>query len=430
MEKVSRRQFLQTAIGGSVAISGMLGSAGAQNPPQSRLKMGLIGCGWYGMVDAQAALKVGGVEIIAICDVDSQHLKDSADKLESLQGTRPQMFKDYKKLLAVPELKAVIIATPPHWHALPFLAALDRGLDIYAEKPLAYDIREGQAMVAAAKKTDRIVQVGFQRRQSTAIREVRDYIQQGRLGRIIQAEVQIHYTAGMRDTTVQDPPESLDWDLWCGPAPKLPYSPQIGHFAWRLEKAYGNGHLVDWGIHLMDATRWILNETMPSSVQASGGIYVFKDKITTPDIMNAHFEFDTCPVNWQHRMWGAREYTPSLSNGIMLYGEKGTVFVTDNRWEIMSKDRNSQPQVKESRADAGTLHMADFLTSVRTRQQPLCSPQDACNSTSTVQLAMIAYELGRKIQWDRDAQQITGNRRAVALMKREYRAPWEHPFKG
>ena len=424
MEKVSRRQFIQSAIGGSVALSGLLDGAQAQTP----LRMGVIGCGWYGMVDVQAAFKVGGVEVVGICDVDTQHLKDSADKIQDLQGKRPRVFKDYKELLAMPELQAVIIATPPHWHALPFLAALDRGLDIYCEKPLAYDIREGQAMVAAAGKSDRIVQVGFQRRQSPAVRQARDYVQQGRLGRIVNVDVHIHYKAGMRDTTVQDPPASLDWNQWCGPAPKLPYSPQVGHFAWRLEKAYGNGHLVDWGIHLIDATRWILNETMPHTVQASGGIYYFKDQITTPDVMCAQFDFDTCPVIWQHRMWGAQEYTPEIANGILLYGEKGTLFVTDSQWIVIP--REGERQVHRVKADMGKAHMAGFLEAVRTRKPPLCLPQDAYQSTSTVQLGMIAYELGRKIEWDANAQQITGSRRTRARMKRDYRAPWKHPYAG
>ena len=388
--------------------------------------MGLIGAGWYGMVDVEAAFKVGGVEVVAICDVDSQHLQDSADKIEQRQGTRPQTFKHYQELLKVSGLQAVIIATPPHWHALPFLAALDRGLDIYCEKPLAYDIREGQVMVEAAEKTDRIVQMGFQRRQSPAIRQVRDYIQQGKLGRIVNVDVHIHYRADMRDATPQEPPASLDWDLWCGPAPKLPYSPQVGHFAWRLEKAYGNGHLVDWGIHMIDATRWILNETMPETIQAAGGIYYFKNQITTPDILTAHFDFKTCPVVWQHRMWGATEYTPEISNGIMFYGEEGTIFVSDREWTLIPK--RGERQVNRGRADMAKEHMAGFLDAVHTRQQPLCTPQDCFYSTSAVQLAMIAYELDRKIKWDMTAKDVVGDDKANRMLKRDYRAPWKHVY--
>lgn len=430
MEKLSRRRFLNTAIGTTAALSGLLHSTRGFAQEEKPLKIGLIGCGWYGMVDVRAAFKVGGVEVIAICDVDEKHLQDNVQQIERLQGKRPAAFKDYQKLLALEELQAVIIATPPQWHALPFLAALDRGLDIYLEKPLAYDIREGQAMVAAAGNRKQIIQVGFQRRQSQAIRDAREYVQQGQLGRVIQAEVQIHYTAEMRDNTVQDPPAPLDWDLWCGPAPKLPYRPQIGHFAWRLEKAYGNGHLVDWGVHLVDAARWILGETMPKAVQASGGIYFFKDLITTPDVLQVLFEFDTCPVTWQHRMWGAREIHPDLANGITLYGEKGTLFVTDNRWEIIPPGRRAQPEVRRTSGDMGAAHMDEFLSAVRTRQQPMCSPQEAFYSSSTVQLAMIAYELEQKLRWDAQAQRIIDNPRAQAMMKREYRAPWKHPYQG
>jgi len=382
------------------------------------------------MADVRAAFKDGGVEVIALCDIDSQHLKSSADQVEKMQGSRPRTFKYYKELLNTPGLEAVIIATPPHWHALMFIAALEKGLDVYCEKPLAYDICEGMAMVKAAKKHDRIVQIGFQRRQSKAIQQARQYIQQGNIGRIIQAEAQIHYTAGMLDTTPQEPPATLDWDLWCGPAPKLPYCPQIGHFAWRLEKEYGHGHLVDWGIHLIDATRWILGETMPRSVQAVGGLYYFKGKITTPDILTVHFDFDTCPVIWRHRIWGAQEYDPEVSNGIFFYGEKGTVFATDRKWVIIPKGKNKQRTVNEIGNDMGAEHMADFLEAVHYRRQPLCTTQEGHYSTATVKLAMIAYDMETKIFWDRESQTIVGNPEAAKRLQRKYRDPWEHPYRG
>ena len=157
------------------------------------------------MVDSRAALKVGGVEIAAVADVDSDHLKQTADQLQKLQGKRPQTFKLYQELLDLKGLDAVIIATPPHWHALVFLAALERGLDVYCEKPLSYDIREGQAMVEAAARHDRIVQIGFQRRQSKAFAEVKKLIDSGAAGKIVQVDAQIHYTAGLNDPKPQRP---------------------------------------------------------------------------------------------------------------------------------------------------------------------------------------------------------------------------------
>lgn len=423
--KVSRRTFLASSTAGSLALASGIGAK--TFALSEKLKIGVIGCGWYGMVDLKAAFKVGGVECVALCDVDSEHLAKSADSVEEMQEIRPKLFKDYRKLLDVKGLQAVIIATPPQWHALQFIDAINKGLNIYCEKPLAFDIREGQAMLKAAEKSDQIVQIGFQRRQSKTIAAARDYIQNGNIGKVVQVDVQIHYNAGMKDATPQDPPASLDWDTWCGPASKLPYSPQIGHMSWRLEKEYGNGHLVDWGIHLIDATRWILDEKMPKAIQAAGGIYVHKNHITTPDTLTVHFEFESCPVVWRHRLWGAQEYDSNTKNGIFFYGEKGTLFVTDSRWEIIPP-KNGEHQVFEEKTDMGPLHMAEFLNAVKTRKQPTCLPLDAFYSTSTVQLGMIAYHAKEEINWDIKSMNILGDPLAAKLLKREYRVPYKHPF--
>ncbi len=427
MERMTRRKFIG-ATAGTMVMDSVLRPSFAGSEDRPRLKLGLIGCGWYGMVDVRAAFKAGGVEVIALCDVDEQHLADSATEVEKLQGSRPKTFKHYEDLLQMPGLNAVIVATPPHWHALPFISAVRRNLNIYCEKPLAYDIREGRAMIDATAGRDIVVQIGFQRRQSPAIQQVRDYISKGNLGKVIQVDAQIHYTAGMRDTMPQDPPASLDWDLWCGPAPKLPYSPQVGHFAWRLEKTTGHGHLVDWGIHLIDATRWILGETMPRTVQASGGIYYFKDKITTPDILAVQFDFNTCPVFWKHRIWGAQEYAPEVANGIFFYGENGTIFVTDDRWVVIPKEKDKPRVEYKAAGDLAVAHMTEFLNALRDHKQPGCTIEDGYRSTATVKLAMIAYEVGAKITWDEKTEQIINNPAAAVLLKRPYREPWKHPY--
>jgi predicted dehydrogenase len=426
MNSITRRNFLQSTAAGAVVLSQFPAVLRADEP-ERKIKLGLIGCGWYGMVDLRAALKAGGVEPVALCDVDSDHLAKSADEVEKLCGKRPQTFKLYEEVLKMPGLEAVIIATPPHWHALQFIAALERGLDIYCEKPLSYDVREGRAMVDAGQKAGRIVQIGFQRRQSAAFQAVRQRIQSGESGRIVCAEATINYTAGTKDPTPQPPPPALDWELWCGPAPKLAYSPQVGHMNWRLEKEFGQGHLVDWGIHLVDATRVILGETMPKTVSAGGGLYELKDKITTPDVLTAHFEFATCPLTWRHRIWGAEEYTPEVSNSIFFYGEKETLFATDDRWVSIPRGKGKEREVHEAKADAGALHMVEFLNAVRTRKQPGCQPQDGYLSTATVKLAMIAYETGTRIEWDAQQEQVVGNPAAAKLLRREYRKPWVHP---
>jgi predicted dehydrogenase len=426
--QTTRRQFVQRA-----AAAGALGSfpaaLGAQESG-SKLKLGLIGCGWYGLVDAEAALKVGGVEVAALCDVDGEHLQSAADRVEKLQGSRPQLFKSYEELLRVAGLNAVIIATPPQWHALQLIAAVGQKLDVYCEKPLAYDIRECRAMAEAVKASGRVVQVGFQRRKNPAFQAVRSYLKEGRAGRIVCAEAVINFSASVKDAAPQQPPPSLDWNLWCGPAPLIPYSPQVGHKNWRLEQTTGHGHLVDWGIHLVDAARVILGAGHPKSVSACGGIYALKGAITTPDVLTAHFDFAACPLTWRHRIWGAAEYSPEVSNGLFLYGENETVFVTDDRWVVIPKAKGSERQVNTVSADAGKLHMAEFLRAVRTRQSPGCLIEDGLASTVAVKLAMIAYETGSRVVWDADSEQIVGNEAASALLKRAYRSPWMHPYGG
>lgn len=426
--KTNRRTFLGTAAAGTLAMAGKR----IVSAQERALKLGVIGVGWYGMVDAKAALKAGGVEIAAVCDVDGEHLQKSADELEKTQYKRPQTFKLYEELLDVKGLDAVIIGAPPHWHALMFLAALEKGLDIYCEKPLSYDIREGFAMMEAATKRENIVQIGFQRRQSAAFREVKQYIDEGKAGAIVQVDAQIHYDAsgGLKDPTPQDPPAALDWELWCGPGPKIPYSPQVGHFNWRLEKTSGHGHLVDWGIHLIDAARMILGLGTPNKVTAGGGLYYLKDKITTPDTLTVHFEFDRCPVVWRHRIWGAEELNPELSNGLFFYGDMATIFVTDDRWAVIPKGKTGERQEFKNATDTGLDHMIDFLNAVRARKQPSCLIADARQSTAAVQLATIAYETGSTVIWDGANQTIADNSNAVNLLKRDYRSPWKHPYSG
>lgn len=396
----------------------------------SNLKIGLIGSGWYGMVIAKAALQAGGVEIAAICDVDTAHLKNSATELETLQGVKPKEFKDYHELLNLPALDAVLIGTPPHWHALQFIDACKKGLPIYCEKPLAYDVDEGKAMIEAARKAGNIVQIGFQRRQSKAFQKARELIQTGEIGRVRQIGAQIHYNPGNADTTVQDPPSSLDWDAWCGPAPKLPYSPSIGHGSWRLEKEYGNGHLVDWGIHHIDIIRTIMDFKMPESIHATGSLNVLKGRITTPDTLLATMHFKDCPVVWQHRLWGTGDLNPQFNNGIFFYGEKATLFAADNKLILTPAGRDREQQVMDiDTPDMQEKHLSEFIHAVRAKDKNLvsCKVEDAFQSTAAVQLAMISYETASEVKWDATGNTISGNDNARKLSARSYRQGYIRP---
>lgn len=428
MPEPSRRSFLATTAKVAAASPAFLSHA-----QDRKLNVGIIGTGWWAGVNMNAAWAVGGMECAAICDVDTAQSDAFTLECEKKQGSRPKFYKDYQDLLEHPGLDLLFITTPPQWHALPFIAACEKGLPVYCEKPLAYDVREGQAMIAARKKAGNVVQIGFQRRNSDAFHAAGDYLASGKPGRIVQIDAHIHYKAATPDPTPKTPPPTLDWDRWCGPAPFKPYSEAIGHKSWRLEKTTGHGHLVDWGIHLVDATRMMTGVGLPKRVQAMGGLYEYKGKITTPDTLTVQFDFDSFPLTWRHRLWGAREVDPAYSNGIFVFCENETVFVTDSRWEIHPKERGAQKQVMQSRMTGDQMsqaHMRDFVNAVRTKSQPACPIEEGWKSTATVQLGMIAYDVGRAIQFDAAAVAIPADREAHALLKRDYRKPWVHPRKG
>ncbi len=425
---MKRRKFIKhSSLGAAVLVSAFHIPGFSQ---ERKIKVGLIGCGWYGGVITKAAFNVGGVEVTAICDVDTDHLKNMAEELEKLQGSRPATYADYRELLDHPGLESIFLATPPHWHALQFIAACEKGYDIYCEKPLAYDVKEGLAMIDAAGKAGNIVQVGFQRRQSKAFKKAKELINDGTAGTVHQIAAQIHYVPNLKDTTIQPPPESLDWDAWCGPAPKLPYRPNIGHFAWRLEKEYGNGHLVDWGIHHIDIIRQIMDLGMPVSFQSEGGLRTLEGKITTPDTLTARMEFEKSPLIWEHRMWGTGELNPQYNNGVFFYGDKATIFAADRRIVIMPAGKDQEQQVMDiTPGSMADQHMADFLNAVRKKDKNLlsCTVQDAFQSTATVQLAMISHYTDSRIEWDMDRKTIPGNREAAGMLDRKYRKGYERP---
>jgi predicted dehydrogenase len=425
---MNRRSFIRKS---SLTTAGLVTALNFPAFAQNRkIKIGLIGCGWYGMVITKSALKTGDVEVVAVCDADTDHLSKSAAEIEKLQGSRPMEYKDYRELLDHKGLETVFIGTPPHWHALQFIAACEKGYDIYCEKPLAYDIREGQAMVNAAQKTGNIVQIGFQRRQSQAFMKAKEMIGAGDIGKVYQVGAQIHYNPVIPDTTIQSPPPSLDWEQWCGPAPKLEYRPSIGHMAWRLEKEYGNGHFTDWGIHNIDIIRTILNLGMPASVAASGGNLTLEGKITTPDTLRVVMAFDGCEVMWQHRLWGSGDLNTSFNNGIFFYGDKATLFASDDRLVKMAAGKNQvQEEIKLPTPEMQDNHVANFVRAVKERNKSgiRCTPGDAFKSTATVQLGMISYYTGKTLKWDASKKEITNQKKMEKYLARPYRGGYRRP---
>lgn len=425
---MNRRKFVQKT---SLSSLGFISAAYLLNlPVEEKIRIGMIGCGWYGIKLARAVMSIEGFQMVSLCDIDSKHLKDVADEIEKKQGSRPKEYKKYQELLDKDDLQAVIIATPPHWHALQFIAACEAGLDIYCCKPLAYDVYEGLAMIKAAKKADNIVQVGFMQRSNMVGDKIRSLIKEGRLGKIHQIAAQIHYNPNPGDATIQEPPSTLDWETWCGPAPKLPYRPSIGHFNWRLEKEYGNGHLVDWGIHYIDYLRMTMDLDSPVSVQSTGGILAHKGKITTPDTLDVTMDFGEYPIIWKHRMWGAGDLNPGINSGYTFYGEEATMYGDFQRLIIQPKGKRKE-QEKIEIPTKGVLRkdLINFLEAVKSRDKSnlLCPIEDGFQSTAAVQLAMISYYTGTKVDWDQKKKTISNNKQAAKLLARPYRGKYKRP---
>ena len=436
---MNRRRFLQAA-----AAAGLASVAYADDKPR---RVGMIGCGWYGKIDVLRLVQIAPVEIVSLCDVDSKMLSDAADIIASRQASkkRPRLFKDYREMLKEKDLDIVEISTPDHWHALAAIAAMQAGADLYCQKPISVDIVEGQAMLAAARKHKRVVQIGTQRRSTPHLIEARDQIvREGRLGKVGLVEVYSYY--GNRPHTDPDtqPPPNLDYEMWTGPAPMRPFSPLTHPRSWRQFMEYGNGTIGDMGVHMLDMARWMLGLGWPKRVSSTGGILVNKtSKSNIPDTQTATFDFGDMQMVWSHRHWGAPP-DPKYPWGATFYGDKGTlkagVFSYDFvplKGEPVHKDvtyeldkfpeDNTEPQIEKHVAPAVRYHMKDLLAAIDKRSRPVADIEEGFISSSCCIMGNMALKLGRTLEWDAAAGRFVGDEEANRMLRRPYRAPWVHP---
>src|SRR5437773_605804 len=271
---MNRRTFLQTSTTAALALSTFPGYA-AELADQKK-RVGLIGCGWYGKCDLLRLVQVAPVEVVSLCDVDKRMLSEAADIVASrqLSKKKPRTYGDYRQLLKEKDLNLVLIETPDHWHALPMIEACKAGLDVWVQKPISVDIGEGQAMLAAARQHQRVVQVNTQRRSTPHLIEARDrVIKEGKLGKIGHVEICCYWGMGRAGYTLNvSPPDYLDYEMWTGPAPKRPFNKRTHPRGWRAFMEYGNGIVGDMCIHMLDMVRWMLDLGWPKTVSSSGGI--------------------------------------------------------------------------------------------------------------------------------------------------------------
>jgi len=384
-------------------------------------------------------------------DVDKQMLAHAADITATRQvsGKRPRTYSDYREMLRERDLDIVLVATPDHWHALAMTAAVESGADVYVQKPISVDIREGQAMLATARRTKRVVQVGLQRRSTPHLVEARDrFIQEGKLGTIGLVEICCYYhmraTENPPDT---DPPPYLDYEMWTGPAPMRPYNRLVHPRGWRAFMEYGNGIVGDMCVHMFDMVRWMMDLGWPKRVSSEGGILVDKkSKANISDTQTATFDYDNLKVVWQHRTWGAApDPDPNYAWSATFFGDKGTLkasvysydFVPEGGGEKVHKDvtyefaqypiDKVEPDLERHVAPAVRYHLKDFLAAIDARAKPIADIEEGYISTTSCILANLSMKLGRTLAWDPIAGRIADDEDANRLLARPYRAPWVHP---
>ncbi|MFO0950635.1 MAG: Gfo/Idh/MocA family oxidoreductase [Isosphaeraceae bacterium] len=462
---MNRRKLLQAGAAGLAwsAVGASAESRAAWAGSKETKRVGLIGTGWYGKADLLRLVQVAPVEVVSLCDVDSKMLADAAALVATRQASKktPRTYHDYREMLKEKDLDIVLIATPDHWHALPMIAAVEAGADVYVQKPISVDIAEGQAMVAAARKHKRVVQVGTQRRSTPHLIEARDrFIKEGKLGKVAFVEIYCYYH--MRNNgnpPDRQPPENLDYEFWTGPAPMRPYNPIVHPRGWRGFMEYGNGIMGDMCIHMLDMVRWMLDLGWPKSVSSSGGTLVAKNtKANITDTQTATFDFGDLDVVWTHRTWGempagmAHQLKPVDGKyprfpwGATIYGEKGTLEASvmgytftpnggppvhvDVTYELdrYPEDRDEK-DLERHVAPAIRGHMNDLLSAIESRGKPVADIEQGYMSTTCCILANLSQKLGRSLAWDPAAGKVVGDDEANGLLMRPYRAPWIHPAK-
>ena len=443
---MNRRSFLKAA-GATLALGSV--SRYAEALADTRKRVGLIGTGWYGKADLFRLIQVAPVEVVSLCDVDRRMLADAASQVASRQASKktPRTFSDYREMLRQKDLDIVLIATPDHWHALPMIEAAKAGADIYVQKPISIDVAEGQAMLAAARKYQRVVQVGMQRRSTPHLITARDRIvREGKLGKVAYVEIYCYYhmRAGENPPDIAAP-DYLDYEMWTGPAPMRPYNALVHPRGWRAFMEYSNGIVGDMCVHMLDMVRWMLDLGMPTRISSSGGILVDKaSKANTTDTQEATFDYPDMRVVWTHRSWGDPP-DPKYPWGATIYGDKGTLKASvygydfipvgggapvheDVRYELEQyPEDKTEKDLERHVAPAIRGHMKNLLQCIETRERPVSDIEQGYISTTACILANLSQKLGRSLTWDHARGAVVGDDEANALLKRPYRGPWLHP---
>ena len=421
----SRRSFLiQTAAGLAPAFLSRMTIAG----PNDRIRIALIGCGGMGKGNLTAFLGFPEVDCPVICDVDEAMFAKAASIVENARGKSPETVRDFRRVVERKDIDVCLVSTPDHWHALPTISACQAGKDVYCEKPLATSISEGRAMVKAARRHGRVVQMGTQWRSGEHYRDAIEYVHSGKLGKIrqVRAWAYLDWVGGIGNPPDGDPPPTVDYDFWLGPAPKRPFNQNRFHFNFRWYWDYAGGLMTDWGVHLLNLALWGMGATPPSTVTSSGGRYALTDNTETPDTQVAVYDFPTYTLIWEHQILGGIG-PGGRPHGLSFSGSNATLILDSHGWEVFPEKNKNMPAytVKAPAKDLSReAHIRNFLDCTKSRKDPVEHIELGHFVSSVAHLGNVAQRTGSKIVWDAVQEKAIGEPKAEAIINREYRKPW------
>jgi predicted dehydrogenase len=436
MNSLSRRLFLGRAAAAAAwpVLSANLQPGAlraAQTSANNTIRLGVIGCGGMGKGDLATFLLNPEVACPVVCDIDDAMLSQAAALVEEKRGQRPQTVKDFRRVLERSDIDAVLVATPDHWHALPTIHACEAAKDVYVEKPLATSIDEGRAMLTAATRYQRVVQMGAHRRSSPAYEEATGFVRSGKLGKVglVRAWAYLDWIKPIGSPPDGAPPAGVDYDLWLGPAPKRAFNPNRFHFNFRWFWDYAGGLMTDWGVHLIQVLLWGMGNAWPRTVMSSGGKYVLADNSETPDTQMTIYEFPSYTLVWEHKV-GVGLGLYNRPWGMAFVGTEGTLVINDNGCEVLREPtRDSlEPRKSPGGQDPRPAHVRNFLNCVKSRQPPVENLEVGHFISTVAHLGNLALRSGHRLEWDPVRERIPNSPPADRLVGVPYRRPWKLPY--
>ncbi len=438
----TRRDFLAnstkvltaTGLAGLGSVPVLTSAAVKKTAANDKLVVALIGCRGMGFGDLQNALKQPGVECAALCDIDDEILKNRTADVLKIQGKAPAQYKDYRKLLEDKSIDAVIIGTPDHWHCLIFIAACQAGKDIYVEKPLANSIAECDLMVSAARKYNRVVQVGQQQRSGPHWKNAMNFMAAGKIGDLRKVNVWGNFNYGIGQLKVPDEPvpAGVDFDMWLGPAPQRSFNKARFHGNWRMFWNYGGGLVTDWGVHLLDMALWVKGIThLPLAVTSAGGNFSFPDHAhETFDTMSVSYQMKDYVINWESTA-GTEQGPYGIPYGLAFVGNDATLVINREESELFPETQDGKYKVpaipKQSGKDSHEEHMKNFIECIKTRKAPACTIENGRLVAVYAHMANIALRTNSRLEWNEATNNFGKNPAANALITPDYRKPWILP---